>query len=139
MRCACAVRKVGYFGPTSPDGQGDRGDYHVPVQQACRWWGVVRLVTGTLTYCWAPCPRRAHAVPTLCKNAPTVEELMGWANFTWREGGLPTPPRLKGGGAWDGMGWHTLALCISNWEEGCIEGRCAYAFQVATINILNRF
>ena len=21
------------------------------------------------------------------------------------------------------MGWHTLALCVLNWEERCIEGR----------------
>ena len=25
MRCACAVQKVGYFGPISPNGQGDGG------------------------------------------------------------------------------------------------------------------
>ena len=24
-------------------------------------------------------------------------------------------------------------------KEGCIEGRCAYALSVATINVLNRF
>ena len=26
----CAVRKVGYFGPVSPDGQGDRSHYRGP-------------------------------------------------------------------------------------------------------------
>ena len=30
MRCACAVRKVGYLGPAFNDGQGDRGNYCVP-------------------------------------------------------------------------------------------------------------
>ena len=37
------------------------------------------------------------------------------------------------------MGWHALPLCILNWDEGCIKGRCVYALQMATINILNRF
>ena len=32
MRCARAVRKVGYFGFISPDGQGDRSNYRVPIQ-----------------------------------------------------------------------------------------------------------
>ena len=41
---------------------------------------------------------------------------LGGANFTWWEGGLPTPPRLGGGGCfykgegvgmgWDGMPYH---------------------------------
>ena len=30
VRCARAVRKVGYFGPVSPDGQGDCGNYCLP-------------------------------------------------------------------------------------------------------------
>ena len=30
-RYACAVRKVGYFGPISPDNQGDRNNYCVPI------------------------------------------------------------------------------------------------------------
>ena len=31
VRCACAVRKVGYFGPVFPDGQGDRSNDCVPM------------------------------------------------------------------------------------------------------------
>ena len=32
-RCARAVRQVGYFAPVFPDGQGDRGNYCVPVHR----------------------------------------------------------------------------------------------------------
>ena len=31
--CARAVRKVGYFRPVFPDGQGDSGDYRVPIHR----------------------------------------------------------------------------------------------------------
>ena len=32
VRCARAVRKVGSFGPVSPDGQDDRSHYRVPIR-----------------------------------------------------------------------------------------------------------
>ena len=34
--CARAVRKVGYFGPVFPDGQGDRGNYCVPMRRTAQ-------------------------------------------------------------------------------------------------------
>ena len=33
MRCARAVRKVGYLGPITPEGQGDRGHYSMPIRR----------------------------------------------------------------------------------------------------------
>ena len=33
VRCACAVRKVGYLGPVFPDGQGDRSNCCVPIHR----------------------------------------------------------------------------------------------------------
>ena len=36
MRCARAVRKVGYFGSVSPDGQGDRSNYGVPIRRTAQ-------------------------------------------------------------------------------------------------------
>ena len=30
------MRKVGYFGPGSPDGQGDRNNYYVPIQRTAQ-------------------------------------------------------------------------------------------------------
>ena len=35
-RCARAVRKVGYFGPVSPDGQRDRSTYCVPIRRTAQ-------------------------------------------------------------------------------------------------------
>ena len=36
MRCAHAVRRVGYFGPVSPDGQSDRSHYSVPTRRTAQ-------------------------------------------------------------------------------------------------------
>ena len=36
VRCACAVRKVGYFRPVSSDGQGDRNHHSVPIHRTAR-------------------------------------------------------------------------------------------------------
>ena len=36
LRCACAVRNVGYFGPVFPDGQVDCGDYCVPTHRTAQ-------------------------------------------------------------------------------------------------------
>ena len=36
VRCARAVRKVGYFGPVSPDGEGDCGHYCVPMHRTAQ-------------------------------------------------------------------------------------------------------
>ena len=36
MRCARNVRTVGYFGPLSPNGEGDRSNYRVPIHRAAQ-------------------------------------------------------------------------------------------------------
>ena len=36
VRCARAVRKVGYFGPVSPDGRGDRSNCCVPMRRTAQ-------------------------------------------------------------------------------------------------------
>ena len=91
-----AVRKVGYLGPVSPDGQGaqehsdssqsknsGKAMFHIENAglllksavlalrtYASRVVGVVcRVVMGNLPYYWVPCPRRAHAAQ---KSPPKI-------------------------------------------------------------------